>query len=216
MMTGGPIKLKATIFIAVLVPLLVDTTEAADVPDASGHDAYGAAMLMRCAVCTHLVAHLETELQGWRPLKVTESTVRNLVDGVCATDHSATTLRRSLSKDAFLLYDKENHNYILQNNSIDDPSSPYDIERFIKMPSEFMVEAVTEACNAILDNHHKEFATFFYREFKRKSSSEERISSPENQLCELSCRHSKATSKKRKRRRKHGRRHGALHLHEEL
>mmetsp|Transcript_14491 Transcript_14491/g.23622 ORF Transcript_14491/g.23622 Transcript_14491/m.23622 type:complete len:167 (+) Transcript_14491:281-781(+) len=163
-MMAGPITLKTTTFklkgagalATMLVSLLLNTAVAAETSDASGHDVHGAAMLIRCTVCTQLVAHLETELQGWRPLKVTESAVRSLVDGACAIDHSTAFLERSLLKDAVLLHDKENHNYILQNNTTDDPSGRYDIERFTRMPSGFVTETVTDACNAILDNHHKE------------------------------------------------------------
>mmetsp|Transcript_19655 Transcript_19655/g.35056 ORF Transcript_19655/g.35056 Transcript_19655/m.35056 type:complete len:231 (-) Transcript_19655:128-820(-) len=186
-----------------------------------------AAALIQCDVCRHLVSHLASHVKSWRPLKVTEVAVHEKMEQVCHGQGQNSFVDSVLAK-ATIVKQNNGHAYALV--ARDDFVDANDDARVGKgLPDHFMESAVYEACERILGKEAHAFGKAMYRhakkvqeaggEMKLEGGGDQKLSHHPwmDEICEISCKQSKATQKRRKRSRKHGRRHGNLHQgHDEL
>mmetsp|Transcript_7109 Transcript_7109/g.11027 ORF Transcript_7109/g.11027 Transcript_7109/m.11027 type:complete len:187 (-) Transcript_7109:50-610(-) len=165
--------------------------------------------LIQCDVCRDVAAHLKHELESWRPLKITEASVRELVTQVCHGE----------DKDSFV------STYSASHHLINDESGARLVEKGVDYHDEsndlieaIKEDAVFESCYTVLSKHNGQFVKALYKHGKQSAADGNPKQLDISSLCEFSCRSAKAFNKKRKRKRKHRHKqnHGSLHHHDDL
>jgi len=122
----------------------------------AAEDVHGAASILQCEVCQPLVEFLSTKVGSWRPLRVTDASVRSFVAETCAL----------MREDSFV-------KSLLETKIVgktDSGEITFDERADLSIPDAFEKEAVSTTCHSILDSHSEEFIAEIHQAAKKKAN----------------------------------------------